>query len=239
MSSGRVSGVLGSRGDRARSASRSRFVVGADGLRSRVARLVEAPYTEIRPAGSGAAHYAYFAGDWPAMEYYIGDRSFAGIFPTNDGEACVWACSRSEDAERIRRSHRSVDDALNAMLHLASPELAERILADRDRERRGAAASSASRTSSVTRSVRAGRWSATPAITETPLLATGSATPSATPNWRRPRSTGCCAGAPAKQRALAAYHAERDAQLREDLTPLLSVGIASQRSVATDRTGGS
>ena len=26
-------------------------------------------------AGSGAAHYAYFAGDWPAMEYYVGDRA--------------------------------------------------------------------------------------------------------------------------------------------------------------------
>ena len=107
---GRVNGVLGSSGDR-RVSFGSRFVVGADGLRSRVARLVEAPYTEVRRAGSGAAHYAYFAGDWPAMEYYIGDRSFAGIFPTNNGEACIWVCSPSEDAERIRRSHRSVDDA--------------------------------------------------------------------------------------------------------------------------------
>ena len=124
---GRVNGVLGSSGD-GRVSFGSRFVVGADGLRSRVARLVEAPFTEVRRAGSGAAHYAYFAGDWPAMEYYLGERSFAGIFPTNNGEACIWVCSPSEDAERIRRSHRSVDDALNAMLHLASPELARRVL---------------------------------------------------------------------------------------------------------------
>ena len=123
---GRVNGVLGSSDD-GRVNFRSRFVVGADGLRSRVARLVGAPYTEVRRAGSGAAHYAYFAGDWPAMEYYLGDRSFAGIFPTNNGEACVWVCSPSEDAEQIRRAHGSVDDALMAMLRLAAPELARRV----------------------------------------------------------------------------------------------------------------
>ncbi len=81
----------------------ARFVVGADGLGSRIARSVDAPFTEVRTAGSGATHYAYFAGEWPAMEYHLGDRLFAGVFPTNDGEACVWVCSPADEARRVRR----------------------------------------------------------------------------------------------------------------------------------------
>jgi flavin-dependent dehydrogenase len=123
---GRITGV------RARSASgrmelAARFVVGADGLRSRIARSVDAPLTEVRRAGSGAAHYAYFAGDWPEMEYYLGDRLFAGVFPTNDGEACVWVCSPADDAKAMRRSHRTIDAAFDAMVRNAAPELAERL----------------------------------------------------------------------------------------------------------------
>ena len=210
---GRVSGVLGSSGDR-RVSFRSRFVVGADGLRSRVARLVEAPYTEIRPAGSGAAHYAYFAGDWPAMEYYIGHRSFAGIFPTNDGEACIWVCSPSEDAERIRRSHRSVDDALNAMLHLASPELARRVL------------------TTATRTSRSRGIIGQPNFVRHPIGPGWALVGDA--GYHRDAITGhgisdafrdaelaasaldrVLRGCANEARALAAYHAERDAQLRE------------------------
>ena len=123
---GRVAGVRGrSRAGRVDIAAR--FVVGADGLRSRIARSVGASFTEVRRAGSGAAHYAYFAGDWPAMEYYVGDRQFAGVFPTNEGEACVWVCSPADDAERFRRSHRTIDAAFDALIHAAAPQLADRL----------------------------------------------------------------------------------------------------------------
>ncbi len=72
-------------------------------------------------------HYAYFAGDWPAMEYYLGDGLFAGVFPTNNAEACVWVCSPAEDAKRFRRSHITVDTAFDAMVRTAAPGLAERL----------------------------------------------------------------------------------------------------------------
>ncbi len=104
----------------------ARFVVGADGRNSRIARSVGASFTEVR-GGNGAAHYAYFAGDWPAMEYYVGDRAFAGIFPTNDAQACVWLCSPVDDARRLRHSHDSVDAAFDEMVRSAAPGLAERL----------------------------------------------------------------------------------------------------------------
>lgn len=124
---GRITGV------RARSADGpveigSRFVVGADGLRSRIARSVDAPLTEQRGAG-GAGHYTYYAGDWPTMEYHLGERLFAGVFPTNNGEACIWVCSPADDALRLRRSYDTPDAAFDTMLRAASPELADRISA--------------------------------------------------------------------------------------------------------------
>jgi flavin-dependent dehydrogenase len=122
---GRVTGVR-ARNSKGRLEIASRFVVGADGLRSRIARSVGANFTEVRNT-SGAAHYAYFAGDWPAMEYYLGERVFAGVFPTNNGEACVWVCAPADDALRFRRLNRTLDDAFEAMIRAGAPELADRL----------------------------------------------------------------------------------------------------------------
>jgi len=122
---GRVTGVR-TRGVTGPLDISARFVVGADGRSSRIARAVDASFTEVR-GGNGAAHYAYFAGDWPAMEYYVGDRAFAGIFPTNDAQACVWLCSPVDDARHVRRSHDTIDSAFDAMLRSAVPALAERL----------------------------------------------------------------------------------------------------------------
>ena len=123
---GRVTGVRGRASGRAVELS-AQYVVGADGLRSRIARSVDSVFTEVRTAGSGATHYAYFAGEWPAMEYHLGDRLFAGVLPTNDGEACVWVCSPADEARRVRSAHQTIDAAFGAMVHGASPALAERL----------------------------------------------------------------------------------------------------------------
>jgi flavin-dependent dehydrogenase len=122
---GRVTGVRG-RTASGRTDIESRFVVGADGRDSRVARSVGAPFTEMR-GSDGAAHYAYFAGDWQAMEYHVGDRMFGGIFPTNNSQACVWVCSPADTAHRLRRSHDTIDAAFDAMVRATSPELAEHV----------------------------------------------------------------------------------------------------------------
>jgi flavin-dependent dehydrogenase len=126
--SDRVVGVAGQDSD-GRFEIRARFVVGADGLRSRVARRVGAPVIEHRPS-KGATHYAYFAGNWPAMEYHLGARSFAGVFPTNDGAACVWVCAPDDWALAHRRRQPTVTDAFHAMVAATSPDLAGRLRAD-------------------------------------------------------------------------------------------------------------
>jgi flavin-dependent dehydrogenase len=105
----------------------ARFVVGADGLRSRVARAVDASVDEARPSDS-AAHYAYYAGStWPGIEFFVGEGTFAGVFPTNDGEACIWVCSAAGPTDTIRRRAQSLPEALAELLTAASPELAARL----------------------------------------------------------------------------------------------------------------
>jgi flavin-dependent dehydrogenase len=105
----------------------ARFVVGADGLRSRVARSVGAEVVENR-GHDGAAQYAYF-GDvtWHGIELFIADRALVGVFPTHHGEACVWVCTPSTDARAARRRAVSRTDAFTALLEQAAPELAARL----------------------------------------------------------------------------------------------------------------
>jgi flavin-dependent dehydrogenase len=123
---GRVTGVFGRAGDGRPISIDARVVVGADGLRSRIARSVGAPMSQVRPS-NGATHYTYFAGDWDAMEYYLGEGAFAGIFPTHGGEACIWVCAPDDWAIERRRSHPSPDRAFDAMVADAAPRLAERL----------------------------------------------------------------------------------------------------------------
>jgi 2-polyprenyl-6-methoxyphenol hydroxylase-like FAD-dependent oxidoreductase len=94
--SGRVTGVDGR--DRAGRDVEltARFVVGADGLHSRVARSVGAAMVDRRPDG-GRARYAYYAGvSWSGIEFFLTDGALAGIFPTHDDEACVWICTPAD-----------------------------------------------------------------------------------------------------------------------------------------------
>jgi flavin-dependent dehydrogenase len=128
---GRITGVRG-RDINGPLEIESRFVVGADGLRSRIARSVGAPFTEVRGANA-ATHYSYFAGEWPAMEYYLGDGMFAGVFPTNNSEACIWVCSPAPEAVRFRRTYPTINAAFDAMLQAAAPELADRLATDATR----------------------------------------------------------------------------------------------------------
>jgi flavin-dependent dehydrogenase len=225
----------------------ARYVVGADGLRSRIARSVDAPFTEVRGSNKGAAHYAYFAGEWPSMEYFLADRAFAGVFPTNNGDACVWVCSPGDDALRIRQTHPTIDSAFESMLRSASPDLARRV------------ASAAVRTSTVhgligmpnhLRFPYGPGWALvgdagyhrdaitghgiTDAFRDADLLATA--------------LDAILRGEASETEAFAEYHAERDSQLREifEITTELStfpntarfIELQKQLSAATDTQAG-
>ncbi len=125
---GRVTGVaLRDRADGTGTLS-SRLVVGADGVRSPVARSVGARILEERPAIASAT-YTYVAGlDAVGFEFHIGAKSFAGVFPTHDGEANVWMCLPGDRA-RIAATDRG--RGFLALLEDASPSLAERVAAAR------------------------------------------------------------------------------------------------------------
>ncbi|WP_392543766.1 FAD-dependent monooxygenase [Oryzobacter telluris] len=105
----------------------ARHVIGADGLGSRVARSVGAPFTDVRPT-SGASLYAYVTGEWSAIEYVVGDGSLAGVFPTHGGQACVWVCTSEEVARRHQRRG-SRDGLLGRLLAELAPRLGERVRA--------------------------------------------------------------------------------------------------------------
>src|SRR5215472_7389471 len=95
---GQVAGVYGHDRGGAPVDIGARYVIGADGLHSLVARSAGAAITEARPAG-GAIQYAYYAGiPWAGMEFFVAERAFAGVFPTHDGQACIWVCTPSADA---------------------------------------------------------------------------------------------------------------------------------------------
>jgi flavin-dependent dehydrogenase len=124
---GRVAGICGHDRGGAGIEIGARYVIGADGLRSAVARLAGAATNETRPAG-GAAQYAYYAGiGWDGMELYVAERAFAGVFPTHDGQACIWVCNPSADAQAVRRRAASRAEAFGALLARSAPELAGRL----------------------------------------------------------------------------------------------------------------
>jgi flavin-dependent dehydrogenase len=105
----------------------ARYVVGADGLGSRVAGLVGAAIDQAGPVG-GAAQYAYYAGgQWAGFEFFVAERSFAGVFPTHDGQACIWVCNPAADAKAVRRRTGSRAEAFGALLERCAPQLAERL----------------------------------------------------------------------------------------------------------------
>jgi flavin-dependent dehydrogenase len=105
----------------------ARYVIGADGLGSRVARAVGAAINQARPAG-GAAQYAYYTGSpWAGIEFFVAARSLAGVFPTHHGQACIWVCTPAADARAARRRAGSRLEAFDQLLERAAPQLAERL----------------------------------------------------------------------------------------------------------------
>jgi flavin-dependent dehydrogenase len=124
---GRAIGVYGHDDTGAPIEIHARFVVGADGLSSRVARSVGAEMVERR-GDTGGVTYAYFGGvPWGGIELYAAERALAGVFPTHHGEACVWVTAPSVDARAARRRARTRTQALIAQIARAAPELAARL----------------------------------------------------------------------------------------------------------------
>jgi flavin-dependent dehydrogenase len=103
------------------------IVVGADGVRSHVARSVGARLVDERPA-DGAAYYAYYGGvPWSGIELFVADGMLAGVFPTHCGEACIWLCAPADDVLAVRRDGGSVTAGFERLLERRTPALAARL----------------------------------------------------------------------------------------------------------------
>jgi len=104
---------------------RAGLVIGADGVRSRVARLVEAP-EDYTVAHTTASIYGYWQGlTFEGFQWFYGTSAGVGSIPTNDGETCVFASLPQSRFARARR------DGLEPLYHEAlgevSPELASQV----------------------------------------------------------------------------------------------------------------
>jgi 2-polyprenyl-6-methoxyphenol hydroxylase-like FAD-dependent oxidoreductase len=122
VEAGRVTGIRGRVNGRAATES-ARIVIGADGIYSRVARAVDAPAYQVRPALSGA-YWGYWSGvSLEGIEFSPRDGRLAGAFPTNDDLVCVWAQWRHSEFHAVRAD---VERRFLEALDLA-PSLAERV----------------------------------------------------------------------------------------------------------------
>jgi flavin-dependent dehydrogenase len=114
------------RGTRAVGRALAPVVIGADGRRSTVAAAVGAP-VEHTGTASSAVLYTYVAG-LPRDRYrwcYRPGRT-AGVIPTNDGLACVWAGAPSPQFEELRHD---LDGGYRRLLAETSPALADEVAA--------------------------------------------------------------------------------------------------------------
>jgi flavin-dependent dehydrogenase len=104
---GRVHGVRVRTADGPAACLPAKIVVGADGVRSRMAALVGSAVRESHPTDS-ATFYAYVCGlPWRGFEFHAGEfadgsTGYAGVFPTHHGAACVWVCCPASKVGGLR-----------------------------------------------------------------------------------------------------------------------------------------
>ncbi|ABC82026.1 FAD-dependent oxidoreductase [Anaeromyxobacter dehalogenans] len=120
---GRVCGaVLAGAGPGAAATVRARLVIGADGLRSRVARLAGAPVARLGAAETGVV-YGHWCG-LPADGYhwYYAPGVSAGAIPTNAGRTCLFVAVPPR--RLLAALPGGLPDLYRAVVAEAAPELA-------------------------------------------------------------------------------------------------------------------
>jgi flavin-dependent dehydrogenase len=130
---GRVQGVRAQAPDGTDVRLWASVVVGADGVRSRMADLCGSAVREAHPADN-ATFYTYLSDPaWRAIEFHAGEftagrAGFAGVLPTHHGEACIWVCCPASMVTGLRGGavHSFVD-----LVATVSPTLARRAAASR------------------------------------------------------------------------------------------------------------
>ncbi|GAA5185406.1 NAD(P)/FAD-dependent oxidoreductase [Rugosimonospora acidiphila] len=127
---GRVVGVEGSH-DGGYFSERARLVIGADGMRSTVARLAQAPYTRRNPKLT-CAYYSYWADVPAALELYEKTGSWVAAVPTHHGATLVLTYFPQSRFEEIRVA---ADRAHLDQVFATAPALYERLRGKEQLER--------------------------------------------------------------------------------------------------------
>jgi 2-polyprenyl-6-methoxyphenol hydroxylase-like FAD-dependent oxidoreductase len=97
-------------------------------MRSRVARAVDAPVIDELVTDTGG-YFTYFDGiPWDGFEFYIADHAFTGVFPTNDGAACVWVIAPGDAIEATRRDYGVDETGFRRLVRRTAPVLADRLV---------------------------------------------------------------------------------------------------------------
>ncbi|RYP85200.1 FAD-dependent monooxygenase [Nocardioides guangzhouensis] len=124
---GRVTGVRSRDADGTERELTARLVIGADGVRSPVARYVDAEVTE-RYGPTGSCFYTYVGGvPWDGIELHVAENAFAGVFPTHNDEACVWLIRPFDDMRPVIEAGSHRTDAWLDQLDRTVPGLAGRV----------------------------------------------------------------------------------------------------------------
>ena len=98
-----VTGVRGSAPGGATVEEQAKIVIGADGMRSTVAKAVQAPEYNTKPSLS-FAYYAYWSGYSPRnCEIHFGEENGILSFPTNDSLQCVAVGGPGEEFHDFRK----------------------------------------------------------------------------------------------------------------------------------------
>jgi len=103
----------------------SRVVVGADGMRSTVARLVGAPTYRVGQHAS-ATMYGHWGGlEVGGYEWYFAPGLSAGAIPTNAGQVCVSVSVPGSESARLLS--RQPEIAFRDLLSQVAPDLARQV----------------------------------------------------------------------------------------------------------------
>ena len=97
------------------------LVIGADGIRSTVARNVDAPFTRVGEQGAGSVYGYWSDVETNGFEWVFRPDACSGIIPTNNGQACVFAVARP--ARLGRGGVRMVEEVLAE----GAPDLWDRV----------------------------------------------------------------------------------------------------------------
>jgi flavin-dependent dehydrogenase len=128
---GGIAGIAGTDASGAYRTIRASWVVGADGIRSTIARAVGAA-TLRRSAPTSVSHYAYFAGlAGTRYDFTFAPQAGVGAIPTDGGLTCVFINAPSD---HLRAMRRDLDAGFHALVEQTSPALHERL---RDAQRVG------------------------------------------------------------------------------------------------------